>query len=167
MGDVKNLNDREAIEKLQELGESIDFCLFCTGKQLPLDVRPMSTLKVDDEGKIYFFSSASSRKNKAINDNDEIQLLYCKPSSSEFMDVYGRAKVSRDPHLIDELWEDLHKAWFPEGKDDPTLTVITVYPENGYYWDTKQGMMINFLKIIAAAATGKTMDGGIEGELEL
>ena len=83
------------------------------------------------------------------------------------MDIYGSATVNRDRALIDDLWEDMHKAWFPEGKDDPTLTVIVVKPQLGYYWDTKQGVMVSFLKIITAAATGKTMDGGIEGELSL
>ena len=167
MGEVQNLYEKEAIEKLKELADRIDFCLFCTGEKLPVACRPMSTLKVDDDGFLYFFSSARSAKNKAVEDKDTVQLLYTNPQKFEFMDVYGSATVTRDMTLIDELWEDIHTAWFPEGKDDPTLTVIIVKPEMGYYWDTKAGVMVSFLKIITAAATGKTMDGGIEGELSL
>ena len=167
MSELQNLYDRAAVEKLRELADRIDICMFCTGNKLPLDCRPMSTLKVDDDGFLYFFSSARSFKNHAIVNNDLVQLFYANPEKFEFMDLYGTATVTRDMMLIDELWNDLHLAWFPDGKDDPTLTVITVRPELGYYWDTKQGVMVSFLKILTAAATGKTMDGGIEGELSL
>lgn len=167
MGELQHLYEKAAIDKLQELADRIDICMFCTGHKMPLDCRPMSTLRVDENGLIYFFSSSRSFKNQAVSSNDTIQLMYADPDKFEFMDLYGSAIVSRDRALIDELWEDMHKAWFPEGKDDPTLTVIIFKPEAGYYWDTKQGVMVSFLKIITAAATGKTMDGGIEGELSL
>ena len=48
---------------------------------------------------------------------------------------------------------------------DPSLTIIKVTPEDGYYWDTKDGKLITLLKMAAGAITGKEIDGSIEGKL--
>ncbi|MNL05987.1 hypothetical protein D3C87_1266060 [compost metagenome] len=55
----------------------------------------------------------------------------------------------------------------PGGEDDPNLSVIKVVPEDGYYWNNKNGSMVAIAKMAAAYVTGKTMDDGIEGNLTL
>ncbi|MEO7834943.1 MAG: pyridoxamine 5'-phosphate oxidase family protein, partial [Ginsengibacter sp.] len=52
-------------------------------------------------------------------------------------------------------------------KKDPNISVIKVIPENAYYWDTAHGKMISLLKIAASVVSGKTMDDGVEGKLEI
>lgn len=163
----ENLYGPEAIEKLQALVKSQGTCLFATHlTQLPLQVRPMSTQHVDDNGAFWFFSSSTSNKNRDILENSRVQLFYCNPSSSEFLSVYGTCGIGTDRKKFDELWSPLVKAWFPSGKDDPTLTLLRVAPEEAHYWDTKCGSTIAFLKIVAAAVTGNTNDNdGVEGSL--
>ena len=75
--------------------------------------------------------------------------------------------MTRDREKIDELWSEIAKAWFPEGKDDPHLTVIKVTPEEGFYWDTKDGKLASMIKIAASAVTGKTMVEGVEGTISV
>ena len=53
------------------------------------------------------------------------------------------------------------------GVDDPNLSVIQVVPDDGYYWNNKNGKMVAFAKMAASLITGKTMDDGIEGNLDL
>jgi len=57
---------KEDIVKLKILVDDIRVCLFCTG--LKTDVvptcRPMTAIKVSDEGNIWFFSEKNSDKNK-------------------------------------------------------------------------------------------------------
>ncbi len=169
MGDNKDLDRKEAIEKLRKMADDINICMFCTasGNGLPFETRPMSTIKADENGKLWFFSSAASYKNREVNAEEHVQLIYSKPSTADFMVVYGKGYIRRDKQIIDELWNNYIKAWFPEGKDDPALTVIEVVPDEAYYWDTKHGRMISFLKILTAAATGIVMDDGIEGRLNV
>lgn len=59
------------------------------------------------------------------------------------------------------------KTWFTEGVDDPRITVIKVVPSEGYYWDTKHGRLVAFIKQLAGAALGKTLDDSIEGSIEM
>ncbi len=167
MGTKQDLQNQEAIKKIQELVEAANICLFATElTQVPLSVRPMSTSKVDDDGHIWFFSRKDSDKNEHILEDDQVQLLYSNNSSSEYLSLYGHAEIVRDRNKIEELWTPMAKAWFTEGKDDPSITLLKVTPQEGHYWDTKNGKVISLIKIAVSALTGKPSDIGVEGKVE-
>ncbi len=169
MGDVKNITNTEAVEKIKIITKNAGTCLFCskieTGK--PFSTRPMSAQQVDDYGNIWFLSDKDSTKNMEVKDDDHVQLLFSGSSHSDFLSLYGKATVLYDKEKIKELWEPIVKTWFQEGKDDPHISVIKVTPEEGYYWDTKHGKLVSLAKMVASMVTGKTMDDGIEGTIEL
>jgi len=161
-----NLANTDAIKKLRDLGKSADMCMFTTSlTKLPLNSRPMSTVDIDDEGAIWFLSKKSSRKNREIQDDDRVQLFYANKGSAEFLSVYGTASIIIDKEKAKEIWTPIAKAWFPEGVDDPEVSIIKIVPEDCYYWDTKSNKLIYLLKAVASIATGKTLDDGVEGEL--
>ncbi|MDB5257746.1 MAG: ral stress protein [Chitinophagaceae bacterium] len=167
MGTIQDLQNQEAIQKIQELVEAANVCLFATElTQAPLSVRPMSTSKVDEEGHIWFFSKKDSDKNEHILEDDQVQLLYSNNSSSEYLSLYGHAEIIRDRNKIEELWTPIVKAWFPEGKEDPSITLLKVTPQEGHYWDTKNGKIISLVKIAASVLTRKSSDNGVEGKVE-
>jgi general stress protein 26 len=166
MGEVQNLSRQEANEKIKQLAEKADSCLFTTNlTSLPLTTRPMSTREVDEEGNIWFFSRKSSNKNKEISSDNRVQLFYANTSSYEFMSLYGRAEIIVDEQRAKELWSAIAKTWFNEGYDDPELTMIKIVPEHGYYWDTKDGKIVSLIKMVAGAVTGKEIETGVEGKL--
>ncbi len=168
MGDIKNLTRKEAISKMRELSDSIRTCMFCTRvTTMPFEARPMTALEVDDDGNIWFFSSAISHKNLELKQDDQVQLIYAQPSDSHFMTIYGHADIIIDRQKAEDLWNVFAKAWFKEGKDDPELTLIRVQPTQSYYWDTKFGRMITLLALATSAITGKYMDAGVEGNLNV
>ena len=43
-----------------------------------------------------------------------------------------------DGAKAEEMWSPIAKTWFHEGPRDPSLTILKVTPEDGYYWDTKE-----------------------------
>jgi general stress protein 26 len=92
--------------------------------------------------------------------------LYFQGSShSDFLTLWGNAQISTDREKIKQLWNPILKTWFTEGVDDPRITVIKITPEDGYYWDTKHGQMVAFVKQVAGAITGQTLDDSIEGKI--
>jgi general stress protein 26 len=166
MGEIKNLSRSEAIDKMREIAEKIDMCMFCTlPENFPLETRPMSTQKVDDDGNFWFLSSIDSHKNNEIAQDMHVQLIYSDPGSVTFMTVNGVATISREKQKIEELWKTHAKVWFTEGKDDPRITVIKVSPNDAYYWDTKHNKMVALMKMISSIVTEKTMDDGVEGKI--
>lgn len=167
MGDVKHLQGSEAIEKMKKIAETVDFCMFCTETDsIPFSARPMSTQEVDGQGNFWFMSRKTSNKNQEIATDSKVQLLYANPSKSEFLSVSGTATAFYDYEKVEELWSPFVKTWFEEGKDDPELTLIKVTPEEGHYWDTKDGKAITMLKIVVGSVIGKDLDAGIEGDVK-
>lgn len=167
-GSVENLMHAEAVEKIKELVKHNSICIFTTNIQdEPTTGRPMTAKQVDDAGNLWFLSAVDSNKNEQIANDPWVELYFSNPSDSEFLIVYGKASISRDRQKIEDIWTPIAKAWFKEGKDDPTITAIKVKPEDAYYWDTKSNKMVSMLKILASTVSGKSMDDGVEGKLIL
>ena len=163
------LEGKAAIDKIRELTEKASTCFFCTNIRTgqPFETRPMALQKLDDDGNMYFLSSKDSFKNLELQQDPYVQLLFQGSQYSDYLQVYGKAQLSDERGLIDELWSPLFKTWFTKGKDDPRISVIIVKPQEGYYWDTKNNKLIGLMKRVAGAVMGKTMDDSIEGELSV
>ena len=167
MSNTENLNQKEAIDKLKSLVDDIMVCLFCTNLKTDdgSTCRPMTALKVCDQGNIWFFSDKSSDKNKAIAADKDVQLFFSHPGKSSYLVVNGEAEIILDKTKIEELWSPMAKIWFKEGKDDPNISIIKVTPTTAYYWDTEGNSMINFLKMAASVVTGTNLVNGKEGTI--
>jgi general stress protein 26 len=164
---IKTLEGTEAVKKLKDLATSAENCFFCTNIKtgLPLSVRPMSVLQVDDAGNLWFMSQSDSNKNNEIASDPFTHLFFQEHKNSGFLNIYGISEIVKDQAKIDELWNPLLKVWFQGGKDDPKISLIKVEPTNVYYWDTVHGEAIAFIKMAASIITGKTMDDSVEGNL--
>lgn len=159
----------EAVAKIRELVKKAESCFFCTALQTgrAAQTRPMAVQEVDDRGRLWFLSASDSHKNQELAADPTVQLMFQGSPHSDFLMLYGSARVSRDRQKIEQLWSPILKTWFTEGKDDPRITVIEVVPREGYYWDTKHNRAIAFAKMAAGALTGVTLDDSIEGKLRV
>lgn len=166
MEDKQHLTGNKAIEKIKEMAHD-KTCMFCTYKNNQIVSRPMSTQRVNDDGSVLFLSRKDSNKNMEIQDNDIIYLMYLDTGKQHYLSLSGTAKIFYDRKLIHDLWTPIAKAWFTEGKDDPEITVIKFTPEEGHYWDTKNGKLVSMIKIAAAAIMGNEMDGGVDGDIRV
>ena len=169
MSNVKDLTHSESINKLRELVEEINICLFCSNLKIDdgATCRPMGAQKVCDEGNIWFFSEVNSDKNREIKQDKHVQLFFSHPGKSSYLVVNGEAEVIIDKNKTDELWTPFAKIWFKEGKDDPNISIIKVKPTTAYFWDNDGNKMINFFKMIASVVTGTNLVSGMQGELKV
>jgi general stress protein 26 len=165
---IRSLEGADALKKLKNLATSAENCFFCTNIKtgLPVSVRPMSVLQVDNEGNLWFMSQKDSKKNKEISEDPFTHLFFQENKNSGFLNIYGITEISTSQEKIDELWNPLLKVWFQEGKDDYNISLLKVVPTNVYYWDTKHGEVVAFAKMAASIVTGKTMDDSVEGNLD-
>jgi len=168
MGETKDLIAAEAVDKLRELVEASSTCMFASKlDEIPIHVCPMQVQDVDDQGALWFFSGADSTHNAHINADGRVQLIFSNNSNYEYLTVFGEATVLRDVDKVHDLWNGMVKNWFPQGQDDPNLTLICVQPETVHYWDTKDGKLISIAKILKSAVTGKPSDIGVQGDLKV
>ncbi|MBP3956910.1 pyridoxamine 5'-phosphate oxidase family protein [Gemmata sp. G18] len=164
-----DLQGKAAVAKIRELVGYAKNCFFCT--TVPNGetggTRPMNVRKVDDDGNLWFLSASDSHQNQELAHDPSVKLLFQGAPNSDFLSLTGRATVTTDRAKIEELWEPILKTWFTGGKDDPRITVIRVTPTDGYYWDTKHGSAVAYVKMLIGAAVGKTLDDSIEGKLKV
>jgi len=165
----EDLMGDKAIKKIKDLIKKNDTCFFCTRihTNKSFVTRPMSVQRTDEEANLWFLSAADSNKNAEIKANPAVQLLFRGSDHSDFLSLYGTATISRDKAMIKELWNPMVKAWFTAGVDDPGITVIKVEPSEGYYWDTRHGNVVAFVKTMISVAIGKTIDDSVEGTIKI
>jgi general stress protein 26 len=143
----KNLDQKEALKKFKKLAEEIRVCMFITNSDGELDhTRPMSTIEVEEDGSLWFFTDIRSIKVEEVASDRQVHLTYAHPGKESYMDVRGTAKVVTDKQQIKDKWSPIVKARFPDGADDPNIALLKVQPNQCYYWDAETGKMIQFLK---------------------
>lgn len=172
MADIDNqpsedLQGAAAGEKIKEIAKRTRVCMFTTDVAgYPSDTRPMALQECDEDGTVWFLSSSASRKNQDIARDDRVMLTFQNDDKYEYLALHGRARVHTDRATIDKYWTSFANAWF-DGKDDPRITVLSVRPEHGHYWQTESGKIVALIKMSFSALTGaKTDDGGVDGELK-
>ena len=165
----EDLRGREAVAKIRELVGKAKNCFFCTSAATgdTGGARPMNVRKVDDDGNLWFLSASDSSQNRELAADPSVRLFFQGSPHSDFLALSGRAAISTDRAKIEELWEPLIKTWFTGGVDDPRITVIRVAVDDGYYWDTKHGNTVAYVKMLVGATAGRTLDDSIEGKLKV
>lgn len=178
----KDFEDNQAIKKLKSLAEDIRFCMYTTIEDGKIVSRPMTTLDIDAEGNVWFFTSRHTELVKDARHGDArhgdarhgdarhgntVTLIYADPKSNTYLSVSGTASIVESEHRKEELWNLMSKAWFPGGKDDPDLAVLRVTTQEAAYWDSTSSKMVVFFSMLKAVITGTTPDGGDHGKLNL
>ena len=162
----KNLNSKEAITKLQSLIKDIGTCMFFTNTQAGIhNTRPMAAIEVDGNGNLWFFANKQSSKVADIRKDTNVHLVFANTTKDSYLDLRGRASIEEDKKSIEDKWNPIVKAWFPEGKNDPQLCLIKVKTDEAHYWDTDTTKMVEILKIVASVVTGKQLAEGVHGDL--
>ncbi len=146
----------EQIEKLNDLIKDINTAMFVTAQpDGTLRSRPMATQGVDADGHLWFFTSTASGKVHEIQDDQHVNMAYANPDDNRYVSVSGTARIVRDRTKIEELWNPLLKAWFPRGKDDPSIALIKVTITSAEYWDAPNGTMVQLYGYLKSAITGR------------
>lgn len=158
---------RESIEKLKNLLESIDFCMLTTINGGQLRSRPMSTQELDENGDLWFFTSDETHKVDEIEADNRVNAAYAQPDDNVYVSVSGRGSIVKDRKKIEELWNPILKAWFPDGLEDSTLCLLKVSVEEAEYWDSPNSKIVQIVGFVKALVTGQEADGGDHGKVRL
>ena len=147
--------------RLRDLLMSIEYAMFTTrSRNGELISRPLQTLQVDDDGAIWFFTSAASSKVDDVGCDARVNLAYAAPARKAFVAVTGTAQLVVDRAKIAELWKPAQTIFFPLGRDDPTLVLLKVTPDTARWWDGRESMLGRLLKFGRAVLRHEASDLG-------
>lgn len=154
-------NYKEQLNKIREKIEAIDVAMLTTqDKEEHLNSRPMQTLKMDEDGTLWFFTKNFSPKNKEIASHHDVNLSYADPKTNTYVSITGEAEIIRDEQMNKKLWNPIYQAWFPSGLEDTELRLLKVKMHTAEYWDTTSSEMVRLYKIVDAVLSGEPYQAG-------
>lgn len=146
----------QELNKLFELIRETSICMMATiDGDGQLRSRPMANQSEYRDNSLYFFTDKNSPKVKEIRANPHVNLSYGEPKKNHYVSVSGQAELVLDKELMKEFWKPIYKAWFPEGLDDPSISLLKVTIEKAEFWDTPSSVAVQIVGFTKAMLTGQ------------
>jgi general stress protein 26 len=130
-------------EHLYDLVKDIGTAMLITRAGGSLHARPMAVADLRADADAYFATSLDSPKVAEIEADPYAMITF--QDGRQFAVISGNARIVRDRALIDKLWSEAWKVWFPGGKDDPSLCLIKLEAREGEYWDNSGTKGLKYL----------------------
>lgn len=147
---------KEQLDTIAAKIKDVKFGMFTTvDANRALSSRPLTQQQVDPNGQMWFFTSDESAFTRELLGNPQVNVSFADVGDSLYVSVSGSATLLKDRAKAEELWNPLVKAWFPEGLDDPHLSLIKVDIQSAEYWDSDASKMRQFFEMAKAAITGE------------
>ena len=143
---------QNSIKKLKSLIDDIEIAMLCTLNGDEIRARPMATLKIDDDGSIWFFTDEFSGKVEEAQAQHKVCLSYAHPGKHTYVSVNGYAEVVNNRTRMEDLYTPMVKVFFPRGLEDPKLTLLKIKPYEAEYWESDgEGGMVRFMGILGSS----------------
>jgi len=149
------LTDAEKRDRLREVMAGFSMAMLVTRTEDGgMRGRPLRLADKREDGALYFATAVDSPKVHELQIDGHVAVVM--QDRRHFVSLSGVARVVQDRALIEELWSESWRVWFPAGKDDPSLCVVVVDPLEAAYWDVSGTRGIRYVFEMAKAyVTGK------------
>ncbi len=103
--------------------------------------RPMATQEPHFDGGLWFFTNCDSAKVGEVQEEGQVNVTYENARDSIYVSLSGHATMVQDRQLIEKLWNEELRIWFPAGVKDPQLALLRVDVHKWAYWDAQSSAM--------------------------
>jgi general stress protein 26 len=138
----------EVQDRIWELADKIDICMFTTWDGERQRSRPLSARPRRDEHAVHFLVDESGHKNEQVDKYPFVSMAWVDNGGHKYAVVSGKAKLSNDRAT------------------DPSIRLLTVTPEDGELWDSPN-QAVALAKMAYAAVTGDAPDMGENAKVDL
>jgi general stress protein 26 len=114
--------------------------------------QPMTAFLERESQEIWFFTYVDTDLAEAAQSGGHAMFVFQQKDLQAC--IGGRLTVSADRERMDRYWSPMVAAWYPEGKDDPRLTLLRLDCEDARVWITEAGAA-RFMFEIAKANMSK------------
>ena len=129
--------------------------------------QPMTAYAEPDDNALWFFAKDDNGLLKAVHAGDDKAMFIIQAKDQEYQAcIGGRLAEDRDRERIERYWTPMAAAWFPDGKDDPHLTLIRFDLIDAQTWASKGAVRFAW-EIAKANITGQKPDVGRESHVNL
>ena len=123
--------------------------------------QPMTGFGEPETGTIWFFSRDDTDLAKDVASEQSAMFTYGSKDQEIWACIHGTLSVhGTDREIINRHWNPVLAAWYPEGKEDPHLTILRFDAGDGRIWVSKKGAIGFFYEIAKANMTKTIPDAG-------
>ena len=119
--------------------------------------RPMTTLEMDADGALWFFTDLRSTKLAQLQ---AVNLSFADSGKASYVSLSGQGQINTDAARIRALWTPWAKPWFPDGPTSPDLALLKFVPQAAEYWDAPSSRMVRLFSMVASMVSGKPVAMG-------
>lgn len=130
--------------------------------------QPMTAFRDEETATIWFFTRDDTALARDAAAGPAAVFTYGSKDQKVWACIHGSLTVhGRDTTIIDRHWNPILAAWYPEGKEDPHLTLLRFDGDDGRIW-VSDGGLVKFAYEIAKANLTKTLpDAGDVADVKL
>ena len=164
--DKEQLSGAPAFDKIRELLAQFPIAFMVTVSDGQPNARPIGVVgdHAEFDGSLWFITDRRSRKVQEIAGGATTSLVFQDDQRGAYLYLRGRAHVVDDLMRLRELYTAVQRTWFPDGPDDPNMTLIRFDAETADYWEGHQSMTrlaFAFVKSIVTGDPGRSGDAGV------
>lgn len=114
---TKDLHDpHTSVEQQADLWEKVQkvrFAMVTTRDAAgALASRPMTLQGVDDDGTLWFFTSANTQLGDDVRRDAQVNVAFADTGDSFYLSAAGKAFFVDDREKVEALWNPIVRAWF-------------------------------------------------------
>ena len=132
--------------------------------------QPMTAFRDEETGTIWFFTRDDTdlARDAGVGSGQSAMFHYGSKDQNVWACVHGDLSVhGQDRAIIDRYWNPVLAAWYPEGKDDPHLTILRFEAGDARVWVNEGGFFKFAFEIAKANATKTLPDAGGVTDVDL
>jgi general stress protein 26 len=118
---------------LYEPVKNFDVAMLVTHYVNEMHARSMVVVRLDKAMDAYLLTDSDSVEVHKISENPHATLTF--QSSRQFASTKGKVVVAHDEKLLETMWKEAWKVWFPLGKANPNIAILKFTPHEGEFWD--------------------------------
>lgn len=151
----QDLTQQDVVEKLRNTKLAMLTTALPDGTLLS---HPMSIQGVSEDVDVWFFLALDGGQADALRGDPHVNLAVAEAGS--WLSVAGRARLVEDRALIEQLWTESAREYFPQGAEDPNLGLLQLSGDSAQFWGMPGGKVSGLAQILKARVTGDQPPGG-------
>jgi general stress protein 26 len=96
--------------------------------------RPMTAQTLGNRAPLWFFTTKDNALVAKLGAKQRAIATFASKGHDLFATVQGTLRLDTDRAVVDELWNRFVAAWYPGGKDDPTLALLRLDAQHAEIW---------------------------------
>ncbi len=130
-------------------------------------MQPMAPQLEKESNSIWFYARSDSDLVKAVRTSDRASFCVISKDHDYHASLTGLISENKSRAHIDKFWSPMVSAWFENGKDDPTLTMLQLKLDDAAIWASSNSTLRFGWEMAKANLTGKEPDLGVHTHISL